>query len=502
MIYGLKILLPLLVLVLLARALMSPGLRKLMPEPTLRTLWLGLGGTCVVVCMGGGPGMYFMLLAAWALWLAHRVGPGLAGRLPTYALMLPILPPVTLPLTGLPGINYVLTLSGPRVLALTLLVPAAVHLWSKARSAPRPGWLLWCDVATLVYATLWISIRYGAMSGSVILRQCTELGLDTLLPYYVLSRGAVDGALRRQMLGFFLAAACFQGVVAITETATGHLFYTQLQWVHGTQWQLVQQLMRGSWLRAQGAYGGPLTLAVLLQFALGTWAMLRPAERSRAYDLLGLLLLGGLIATFGRGPWLSALLMAGSLWLLRRMAGRPYLLAMAVLGVAIGVLQAAGLGQQMVSFFSRLFGSTEGGDFNVQYRQELLDTSIALLRQSPWWGVNNAMQQMQHLRQGEGIIDLVNTYLVVALAVGLIGLSIYLLPFLITLWQQAGRHDKGDPVLGREMPVALAQTVAMLAVVFTISPISIVEPLLVWCVALTLARLQETPAPPGVRLRR
>jgi O-antigen ligase len=151
-----------------------------------------------------------------------------------------------------------------------------------------------------------------------------------------------------------------------------------------------------------------------------------------------------------------------------------------------------GLGDAVVSLVNSLSGVDRTADFNVLYRQELLKTSLALIRQSPWFGVPDYMSQMQSLRQGDGIIDLVNTYLVVLLNVGVFGLLLFLLPYVIVLWKQTSAVPEDSERLRQETLAWLPLTLAILAAVFTVSPISIIHPILIWVLTLAMGRLHET----------
>ena len=61
----------------------------------------------------------------------------------------------------------------------------------------------------------------------------------------------------------------------------------------------------------------------------------------------------------------------------------------------------------------------------VEYRQHLVETSWRLIQQNPLLGNPFVLLDMEELRQGQGIIDVVNGYISVALFYGLIGLALY-----------------------------------------------------------------------------
>jgi O-antigen ligase len=97
---------------------------------------------------------------------------------------------------------------------------------------------------------------------------------------------------------------------------------------------------------------------------------------------------------------------------------------------------------------------------------------------------------MQQLKQGQGIIDVVNTYLGVALASGLVGLALFCGFFLAVLYELAGAMRRaGEPpaggrggeryVLGQALFCVL---VGMLVMIVSTSSLTLI-PLLYWSIA-------------------
>jgi O-antigen ligase len=92
---------------------------------------------------------------------------------------------------------------------------------------------------------------------------------------------------------------------------------------------------------------------------------------------------------------------------------------------------------------------------------------------------------MQQLRQGQGIIDIVNTYLEVALASGLVGLSLFCGFFLVVLvelfaaMRRAGDRDGELYALGQTLFCAL---LGILAMIFATSSIALI-PVVYWSIA-------------------
>ena len=490
-VYAVKIFVALSICAGITRFIAGRGLRSVLDDKDFKSVWLGIVGTMAICCFSVRVGLFFVTLPIWAIFFSNSLGKDGSGRLPAYALLCCICPPMFVQVEHIGPLNDLIKLTPFRILSIVLFVPEALRLLARRNTAPNPSWLTFCDFATIAYAVYWLVAHFAGMSVSSFGREVIGQLLDSLLPYYVLTRTCVDTTIRRRFLGFLLAGATFEATVGLVESLSGHYLYTQLQWLYNVSWAQATNLMRGSWLRAEAAFPGPLALAVLLTFAIGVWFALKKPEKNRPYLMVLLLLFGGLLATYGRGPVLASMLLLASIAMLRRMPGRRYLVAMVVGTIVVSVGWEAGIGDAVLSVVNSASSGDAAADFNLLYRQELLSTSLALLKQSPWFGVPNFTAQMQDLRQGEGIIDLVNTYLVVALNSGLLGIALVFSPYVVTLWREAG-HVTGDPARRREGLAWLALTTAIMAAIFTVSPISIIQPIMVWTVAIALARLQDS----------
>jgi O-antigen ligase len=125
------------------------------------------------------------------------------------------------------------------------------------------------------------------------------------------------------------------------------------------------------------------------------------------------------------------------------------------------------LGDRIISDLPFLGGSVDAG--SVIYRQRLAERSWELIKEHPFLGDQLALTKMEGLRQGQGIIDTVNTYAGVALDYGLIGLSIFV-GFILTALFKAYRASKviaqSDPdlaLLGTSLTACIVGTLLMIA---------------------------------------
>jgi O-antigen ligase len=262
-------------------------------------------------------------------------------------------------------------------------------------------------------------------------------------------------------------------------------------------WGLLNYLERGDGLlRAQASTGQPIILGYVLALALCLALYLRrsmPPTRWRDGGLV--LLAAGLVAAMSRGPWTGALVM-----LLAFVATGPRALArLAKLGVAglcaLPVLMVSSAGRALVDYLP-FVGTVEAQ--NVAYRERLIEISLDVVLDHPFFGAWDFLQLpvMQQLKQGQGIIDIVNTYLGVALASGLVGLALFCGFFLVVLvelfaaMRRAGNRDGEPYALGQVLFCAL---LGILVMIFTTSSIGLIA-LIYWAIAGLAQAYARVPA--------
>jgi O-antigen ligase len=115
----------------------------------------------------------------------------------------------------------------------------------------------------------------------------------------------------------------------------------------------------------------------------------------------------------------------------------------------------------------------------VDYRQRLLEVSLSVLSQSPLFGEPRfyGVAAAQELRQGEGIIDVVNSYLGIAIGSGLVGLSLFVGFFasaIVLVWRSRVAGDL--PLTETPARALLAALAGILVTIATTSSINIIPP--------------------------
>lgn len=418
--------------------------------------------------------VYAAGLVLAALWASSRLKNRPEWIAAIYLAMAIAMPPIKLSLGGVGEINRLLDLTPPRILALTLLLPLFLRRVGKPQPEGHAKYIQTLDIMVFVYYAYRFGILLGSARFSVQGRAMTEWILDVGLFYYALTRGLTQRSHVQIVLGAALISLTMAAAVGVGESINKWTFYGSLQYLYpGSRWQLTMLTMRGDMLRVQAMTTGPLELATVLTIGIGLWACVRPHGEHRRLTIgLGALLLVGLLATLSRGQLIGLATFAGSMRLLRRASRASYLATLLGLMAALAVVKATGGDDLIMAALGNLFG--KGEDLGtIEYRRELLNTSLALIKQSPWTGVPDYMAQMEALRQGEGIVDIVNSYIGLMLDSGVIGLVLYMFPFFWTinllLKNLPTLKDGRRRVMGAFVPTMLSITIAALVTIFTTS---------------------------------
>jgi len=427
----------------------------------------------------------FWLFIAFAALLLIFALPAEPNKLALYFFVLFAVPAIDVEIPGFGLVEHFFAIDYLRLLALAILLPAwlALRIRPEAERFGRTS----ADKLLLAYLVLQFFLQLPNASLTETLRKGVFYAfVDVFLPYYVASRAARDLAALRDALMAFALGALVTAAIAVFEFARHWLLYAPLEEALDVNWGLLNYLERGDGLlRAQASTGQPIVLGYVLALALCFALCLRRSMPPARWRDAGLVLLAaGLIAAMSRGPWIGAAAM-----LLAFVATGPRALArLAKLGIgglcALPFLLVSSAGQALVDYLP-FVGTVEA--HNVLYRERLLEISLGVVLDHPFFGAWDFLQLpvMQQLRQGQGIIDIVNTYLGVALASGLVGLALFCGFFLVVLVQlfaamrRAGARDGEPYALGQALSCAL---LGILVMIFTTSSIGLIA-LIYWAIA-------------------
>ena len=410
------------------------------------------------------------------------VGAKDSHRLGLYLFVLFVVPPFWQEVPGFGLVNYFVEMTHARLLALTVLLPAYLQL--RARDDTPSFGSLWVDRFLLGYIMLQIALQGLVDTATNTLRFAFYSFVDVFLPYYVASRSMRSPEACRDALGSLLVAALVMAPLAAFEYLKHWLLYSPLAGTLGARFGMGNYLSRGDDLRALTSTGHSIILGYVMAIAIAFFGYTQAFLSSRrvAGALLCALLVG-LYAPVSRGPWTGAA--AGAAVMLLTGPNRLSRLGkIAVLGVPVAIgLAFSPMGQKFIDLLP-FVGTVD--DSTVVYRQRLFEVSVQVMMLHPWLGSFDYLSApaMQEMIQGEGIIDMVNTYLSVAMSYGLVGLSLFASVFVFAavavlrgIWQ----HEAGSEMryLGRAL---LAALVSALITIATVSSILIV-PTVYWMLA-------------------
>jgi hypothetical protein len=417
----------------------------------------------------------FWLYAVIALPILVIVGRRDPNPGAVYLLLLQVIPPIpiSIPMVGL---SRLFNIDHYLLLSICVMIPAALRL---RRSKDRAGirGLEWMDFFLLAYgllsAVLYLhpEVARGVLNRSTVtddVRRAFVFFVGVYIPYFVISRSASSRRLLLEDMASFCLACALMAAIAIFEGMRQWLLFGELpsRWGYVVSFSLYY--LRSGTVRAMASAGHPLTLGFVLGIALGFWYCLQSRVFSARYRIgVTILLLLGLIATYSRGPWLGAALIFFVFNFLRPRAMSALMKAGGGALIVAIVISFTPIGDKIADLLPSF--STSSADESIIYRHRLLDRALEIIQQNPLFGDQYAVLKMQDLRQGEGIIDIINTYVQVVLASGLVGLGLFLSVILIGLFNALAwtkRTYGTDPDFGAAGASLVACIVGTLVMLF------------------------------------
>jgi hypothetical protein len=418
-----------------------------------------------------------------------------------YILLLMVVPPFssTIPF---PGAEQLFRLSNSRLVTLAFAVPVAWSIYRQRRPARNglPKLVDWLVGLFIVYRLVMALPIYN--SATSFLRDIFLSVIDIWIPYYVASRAIQDRRQLKDVFGTMLAFGAFVGLLAIFETAKRWQLFSMVE-SHMHLPQIALGYMSrgiGGPLRAVVSGGHPIALGVFLMLLVPLYLSIY-GGLSKGYQRVALLLMicGGLVASFSRGPWLATIL-ASLVYLMLAVRISKAIFQFALIGgAAFCVLLVTPLGDLILPYLPFLGAGTQSA--LADYRVQLFHVSMEVFQEHPVFGDPLYLKnpKMEVMRQGEGIIDMVNSYLDIALGYGLIGLVIFISPVSAAL-VHVTRNMSSLPPESLRQNAALCASIAGL--MFSIVTVSQIYAIPYWIWILTGVCLGAWTAEPASELSR
>jgi O-antigen ligase len=436
-----------------------------------RNVWFALTATAFLT-----PNFWlFALVAAPLLVWAGRAD---SSPLALFLILLHVIPPlpVEIPMVG---IKQLFALDNYRLLSICVLIPAAWRL-RKSKDLNRIRGLTIMDFSILAFGLLQL-FHYVPPdlpdhtilqdSATNVLRRGFLFFIDIYVLYFVASRTSSSRTAMIDAMCAICLASALMASVALFESVRSWLLYLNLSdgWGLGEiySYRSSAYFFRGGFLRAQASAGHALALGYLLAIAFGFWLYLKSHVKSRWQRFaVAILFWLGLLASQARGPLLGAVAIYFAFSVLGPRAVPRVIKAAIVVALLVGTISLTPFGRQVVNSIPFFGESTE--QVSVEYRQRLAERSWELIQLHPFLGDPLARTKMEDLRQGEGIIDLVNTYAEMALFYGSIGVLLFVALIMIGLFKayrasrEFARRDPDYALLGSSLVACLFGTLLMI----------------------------------------
>lgn len=441
-----------------------------------RNLWFAV--TLVTFLAGG----FWVYAVATSLFVTVALR-GEQLRPALYLLLLLAVPQISQLIRGFGIINYFIVLSPARLLAILILVPAFVSV-TAGTGGRKTRWLA-ADRFLLFYFALILALTLRGTSFTDTMRDGTMLILGMLLPYWVFSRSLhTKDDIKRTMLAYLLPVIVL-AVLGLFESVWDWHLYGAVRTILSEGSEGAGYAFRSGALRATTTAIGPIVFGYTVMIGLGfllAFSRRYLSARQRWMAFAALIL--GLVASLSRGPWVGAVVLIMVYLATGRGQTRTIARLGSFLAVFVAILSQTQYWDNVVGLIP-FVGGVEAE--NVDYRMRLIENAWVVIQNNLWFGSVDfaSTSEMQAMIQGEGIIDIVNSYIGVALSYGLAGLLLFVVFFSLVLrnLRKAYRSLPDNEEELRDIGRALFATlVAVLVTIGTVSSVGTI-PMLYWSLA-------------------
>ncbi|ODS23126.1 hypothetical protein AB835_10415 [Candidatus Endobugula sertula] len=391
---------------------------------TKNNCFFRFGALCILIfavaVFSGNKQITFFLYAILSVYILKTE---LDNAIYFYLVLLPVFPLAVSWSIGLPGIDVLIILNHNRVLLLCLFGPLFLRLLGRGIPVidPAKSYSGVADRLILFYIFIECFTHFRDDNSLVAARNSILVFIDIWLPYFVISRSIknVDTA-----LVVVVYTAAMLAVLSIIEEKVFYRIYDAITLPMGEPFKLMK--LRGGKLRTFASMNNPLVLGFFFALSFLVAVKIRSLLRCPIYVplFLGALIILGVEASGSRSPLAANFI--GFLVLIWWFFGRQFVKKTATYAFIFFILF-------LVWFFSGgidlvLQLDNEQGTF--YYRYELILNSMHLIKENLLFGSSPAIflqdPILMNSIQGEGIIDVTNTYLFLMLKSGIFSLLAFL----------------------------------------------------------------------------
>lgn len=293
------------------------------------------------------------------------------------------------------------------------------------------------DFYVLGYFTLICILNFRGTGVTEGIRKTVEIFLVGYIPFIAISRSMttkskIDRALI--MLVFALLPVAFLGVFEMLKS--WQVFGDRSSFLSGNYYR---KEYRAGFVRARSVYFSPITLGTSMMLLVGTLMYFSDKFKNKLirYAAFGAAI-GGSISAFSRMPWMVTAMVFMLQTLFNKGAIKLTLSISFVLCVTLAFVNFTSAGERIIGLVPFLNSEAENQE-TVDYRSQLIEVGLDVASENILFGTPYFIDnpKMEVMRQGQGIIDMVNTHLTILLAFGAVTLTFFWLMFLIPMIKAA-----------------------------------------------------------------
>lgn len=417
--------------------------------------------------------VYFLSSAIILLILAPKP---IDDKLQFYFAMLVAVPTAAVWRISLPGIETLLELDHVKTLSLTLLIPIYfLHKANNHDSNQHPSSDLQSKrMFGMFFSFLLIAMLMDlrATNATTALRNIFGTYLDVIILVLVVFKFCRDMKIVDKVLFAILISGVSVAFISCIQAVMSWNFYSQdnlIFFVEGEDTGSVVSFYRSGVLRTSSTMGTAssglyLSFCLVLNHYFSGLKRRGNAEYGGSL-FISIVLIAGVFLTGSRGAWLAVTLMFGLIILMQKRF--RFLRGLAGLGVVIAIFS-------LPEIIDILIASDPYGTF--QYRVDLFHNSLIAIKDNIYFGSKFFIDHpaLQASIQGQGIIDIVNSYVGFALNYGVPMLALLVLVLfkvivrLVKLRKQA-ENSQGAQLIEWQARTILAIIVGAFIMVATVS---------------------------------
>lgn len=397
-----------------------------------------------------------------------------------YFLLLPLIPMDVAQIIPFPGLQRLININYPKALNIFIILPIFLGILSNPKAVSCGHRL---DKYVILYFGFLFIIEFTKNTFTNSFRHVFEQFINYFIVYFVLSRLAREPSDFNKYFKFAIHISVILALVGIVEVVRTWRLFGTMYTLPNLEVRNTIYAMRHGLLRACASMnniGFGLFLSMSIGLSIFVMYFNRYFKNKYFFAIISLLFIA-MLCTFARAPIVMLFVFLALFNLLVKKWRFKTILVVGVLAVALSV---SPIGKKVVSALP-FIGKEEQG--SVKYRQLLLKKSIIVIKRSPFIG-NADFQDEPEIQElalsGGGLpggkVDIVNSYLGIALRQGLVGLGLFILVVwlaFLQLWKAICIDKNEDTAtLGK---VLLSLLVAYLVAIFTVSLLDLMQ-LYIW----------------------